>query len=233
MDCTVIIPAAGKGTRMGMGKRKQYILLNGIPVLARTIEPFQQCSLIKEIIVITSKDEIEYCKDEIIEKYNYSKVSAIVQGGDHRQDSVYNGIQAISSNTNIVLVHDGARPLIEECEIVKSIEAAVRYGGACVGVKVKDTIKEADKENLIINTPNREKLWMIQTPQTFQHKIIREAYEKAKREKFYGTDEAMLVEKYKLSQIKIIEGSYQNIKITTKEDLIMAESVLQDFKKNK
>lgn len=227
MNCSVIIVAAGKGKRMGTDINKQFIKLNDKPILVYTIECFDKCEAINEIVVVTSKDYVDYCKDEIIDKYEFKKDIKIVVGGKERQDSVYNGLKNI--NTDIVLIHDGVRPFIEQKHI-KGVIKSVYENDACVlGVKVKDTIKLSDDGGFVISTPKRDNMWAIQTPQAFKYSLILEAYECAIEDKFLGTDDSMLVERlgYK---VKIEEGSYSNIKITTKDDLITAKIILDSYK---
>ncbi|NLM13672.1 MAG: 2-C-methyl-D-erythritol 4-phosphate cytidylyltransferase [Epulopiscium sp.] len=223
---SVIIPAAGRGKRMGSQISKQYLDIGGKPILVHTIEKFDQSPLIHEIIVVTSKEEMEYFKNEIQLKYIFNKALKIVPGGKERQESVYNGLKKISSETEIVLIHDGARPFVSLEEIGKSVEGARRYGACVIGVKVKDTIKICNEEGYIVSTPKREELWAVQTPQSFQTSIILEAHKKAEEDNFLGTDDATLVERLGYS-IKILEGNYQNIKITTPEDLTIGEAILR------
>jgi len=222
---TVIIVAAGMGKRMGVNKNKQYIVLGNKPVLAHTIEKFEKSPLVHEIILIIKSDELEYCKNNIIKTYGFKKVKKIVPGGKERQDSVYNGIKAIDEG-NVVLVHDGARPFVSENIIEDSIKGSLKYNACVVGVPVKDTIKVVSEDNLILDTPNRKTLWQVQTPQAFKYEILKRAYDKAYEENFTGTDDASLVENlgYK---VKMIMGNYENIKITTKEDLRFADSLLE------
>ncbi|GKX30496.1 2-C-methyl-D-erythritol 4-phosphate cytidylyltransferase [Vallitalea longa] len=226
IKCTVIIPAAGKGKRMNTKKSKQYIELLDKPILAYTIDAFEKCDKIDNIILVVGKNEIEYVRKEIVEKYNFNKVIEIIEGGKERQDSVYEGIKSLSSNTDVVLIHDGARPFIETELIEKAIINAYEYGACVVGVRVKDTIKVSDGDNNIIDTPNRNTLWSIQTPQAFKKDLITMVYGRGINDKYNATDDSMLVEKYSDIKVKIVEGAYSNIKITTSEDLIIAKSFL-------
>ncbi len=226
LKCAVIIPAAGKGKRMNYNKSKQYIELKGKPILVHTLEVFMRCEAIHHIIIVVGKGEVDYCKQEIVEGHGLEKVLHVIEGGKERQDSVYEGIKCVPDKTDIVLIHDAARPFIKEEHINATIREAY-IGGACVlGVKVKDTIKVANHEDYIIDTPNRNMLWAIQTPQTFKKEVIQEAYVQAIKDKFVATDDAMIVEKYSDRAVKIVEGSYDNIKITTQEDLIIAKSLM-------
>ncbi|WP_193774561.1 2-C-methyl-D-erythritol 4-phosphate cytidylyltransferase [Vallitalea guaymasensis] len=226
VQCTVIIPAAGKGKRMKNDKSKQYIELDGKPILAYTIDAFEKCNEIQNIILVVGKDEVDYCRKEIVEKYNYQKIIAILEGGKERQDSVYEGIKKVPEDSDIVLIHDGARPFIGAEQIKQTIDDGIKYGACVLGVKVKDTIKIVDDDNNIVDTPNRNNLWAIQTPQTFKKELIALAYQKAQNDNYCATDDSMLVEKYLDIKIKIVEGLYSNIKITTIEDLIIAKNFI-------
>ena len=224
---TAIIVAGGSGKRMGMAIKKQYILLNKKEVLAHTLEVFNKSTLIDAIILVVSKEEIEKVKIEIVEKYALHKVKKIVAGGAERQDSVYNGLMATSEDTKYVMIHDGARPFIKEAVLKKALEVTLEKEATVVAVPVKDTIKIVDnKENKVIDTPDRSTLWSIQTPQTFTKELLLKAYEYAKTEGLVVTDDSMLVEAYGKS-VYIVEGDYTNIKITTPEDLIIGEALLK------
>jgi len=220
----VVIAAAGSGTRMGMDINKQYLEIAGKPVLARTIQAFENCGLIDEIIVIAAEHEVEYCRKEIVEKFGFRKVRDVAGGGEFRQQSVYNGLMKVSPDCDIVLVHDGARPFVDSRCIADCIEAARETGAACVAVPVKDTIKRADNEGFVEGTIDRSFLWAMQTPQAFRYDLILEAHRNAILEGYTGTDDAVLVERIG-GRVKLVMGSYYNIKITTKEDLAIAEGI--------
>ncbi len=224
---SVIIAAAGMSNRMGSKINKQFISIDNKPILAHTIEKFEACSYVDEIIVVAKDEEIEYCKREIVKKYGFNKVSKVVRGGKTRQDSAYNGLLALDEKADIVLIHDGARPFVKNENIVDGIKGVLKYDACVIGVPVKDTIKVVDSDNDVDKTPNRDKIWAAQTPQCFKHTIIMEAYEKAIKDGFVGTDDSMLVERAGY-EVKMVMGSYENIKITTPEDLIVAESLLKD-----
>lgn len=224
---SVIIAAAGMSNRMGSNINKQFIYINNKPILAHTIEKFERCKYIDEIIVVAKENEIDYCRKEIIRRHRFKKVSKIVRGGKRRQDSVYNGILALDERTSIVLSHDGARPFVKIKNIIDGIEGAVEYGACVIGVPIKDTIKVVGENNRIENTPRRDALWAAQTPQCFEKKIIMEGYEKAMKDNFLGTDDSVIVERLGVD-VKMIMGSYENIKITTPEDIIIAESIMKD-----
>lgn len=227
---SVIIAAAGMSHRMGSKINKQFINLKNKPILAHTIEKFERCSLVDEIIVVAREEEIEYCRKEIVKRYNFNKVSKIVRGGKERQDSVYNGILALNERASLVLSHDGARPFIKIKDIVAGIKGAAEYGACVVGVPVKDTIKVVEEGNNIKNTPNRSLLWIAQTPQCFKKEIILEGYKKAINDNFLATDDSALVERIGI-EVKMVMGSYDNIKITTPEDLAIGETFLEDRSK--
>lgn len=226
MKICVIIVAAGKGKRMGRDYNKQYIPLVDKPIIAHTIGVFEKTDLIDEIILVVGKGEIGSVKRDIIYKYNFNKVVKIVEGGAERQDSVYNGLKAVNVNCDIVLVHDGARPFITSNIIKKSIETARDAGACAVAVRVKDTIKIVNENMEVDYTPNRDTLWAVQTPQAFRYGLLLEAYEKLRADNIKITDDAMLMEKLDHT-VRIIEGSYENIKITTPEDLILGEGIFK------
>lgn len=218
-----IIPSAGKGKRFG-GK-KNYLSLNGTPVLARTIETLGDCPLIEAIVVVTRGEDIEYVKNSIVKKFNLKKVTAVVKGGKERQDSVAAGLLAAGRGFDFVLVHDGARPLVTQGILEHAIKAAYRHGASIAAMPPKDTIKEI-RGRFIKKTIPRNTLVSVQTPQVFKYDILKRAFEAAAKDVFRSTDEAALVERL---GVKIIptQGSYENIKITTKEDLAIAELILK------
>lgn len=222
---TAVIVAAGKGTRMNMDINKQYIKICGKPILVRTLEIFERCSAVNEVVVIVNEQDIEYCSREMIKKYSLSKVAALTAGGSTRQQSVYNGLMRADSRCSIVLVHDGARPFVSEASIIGSIEAALEHGCSVVAVPVKDTIKKADDGGLVEQTLDRSYIWSVQTPQTFKYNIALEAHSKAVMDDFVGTDDSMLAERLGYKP-RLVMGSYDNIKITTQEDLVAAEAIL-------
>lgn len=220
---TAIVLAGGSGKRMGGDCKKQYMLLAGKPILYYSLKVFQE-SCVDEIILVTN--EKEYCQKEIIQKYHLDKVTQIVPGGAERYHSVYAGLSAIKE-CDYVLIHDGARPFITQDIINDSIAAVKEHSACVVGMPVKDTIKIADDRNFAKDTPDREKVWQIQTPQTFSYPLILDAYQKVLAEKPAGiTDDAMIIEYGNYAKVKMIPGSYENIKITTSEDMIIAEAFL-------
>jgi len=224
--CTAVIVAAGKGKRMGTDISKQFLPLCGKEILTHTVEVFEKADRIRDIVLVTGTDSLQDVQDMVWE-YGWQKVISVVAGGKERQDSVWNGLQAISEDTEIVLIHDGVRPFVTEEILDLSIETAVEMGGCAAGVPAKDTIKVCNSENIAVDTPDRSTLWQIQTPQTFRKELIVKAYEQAKAEGFVGTDDASLAENSGYS-VKVIMGSYRNIKITTKEDLLIGEAFLKE-----
>lgn len=221
---SVIIAAAGMSNRMGSKINKQFIVIDNKPILAHTIEKFEQCRYIDEIIVVTKENEVDYCRKEIVRKYGFKKVSSIIKGGKERQDSVYNGIMALNEKVDIILTHDGARPFVRQESIIKGIKGAYELGACVIGVPLKDTIKVVDDSDIVHHTPNRSLLWAAQTPQCFKARLLKEGYEYAISEGILGTDDSSLVEK-KGHPVTMLMGSYDNIKITTPEDLIVAELI--------
>ena len=217
---SAIILAGGKGKRMGKDISKQFILVKDKPIIYYTIKKFSDCQLIDEIILVLPKDEIEYCKKEVLEKYSL-KVDKIIAGGKERQDSVYNGLKALK-NSDIVLIHDGARPFVSEKIILDGIENAKKYGAAAPGVMPKDTIKVKDDFSFSKETLKRESLIAIQTPQVFKKDIIVKCHERVRENNVSVTDDTMVVEKYGY-KVYLYDGDYINIKVTTPEDLILCE----------
>lgn len=225
-----IVLSAGKGTRMHSETAKQYLPIKERPVIYYSLKTFQESSRINEIVLVTGAEDIEYCKKEVVEKYGLSKVSRILPGGKERYDSVYEGLKACE-NCKTVYIHDGARPLVSE-EILTRAEQGVQETGACiVGMPVKDTIKISDEKCFCRETPDRRSLWQVQTPQVFSYSLVYGAYTKMMEAKKQGkvgniTDDAMVVESMTDVKVKLVEGSYTNIKITTPEDLKIAELFL-------
>ena len=217
-----VVLAAGQGKRMNSKVQKQFLLIKEKPVLYYTLSAFESSSLISEIILVTGKDEIEYCQKEIVDKYGFKKVCKIVAGGKERYHSVYEGIQAIDC-ADYVFIHDGARPFVDGAMIERACVAVEQYKACVVGMPVKDTIKIADDDGYAAQTPDRRLVWQVQTPQVFEYQLIKSAYEKLMIEEPAGiTDDAKVVETMTEHKVKLVEGSYRNIKITTPEDLDIA-----------
>ena len=226
-----VVLAAGQGRRMQSAVQKQYLLLSVKPVLYYSLAAFETCSFMDEIILVTQKDEIEYCRREIIRKYGFRKVTKIVAGGAERYLSVYEGLKNVDGS-GYVYIHDGARPFVNE-EILQRVQAGVEKYQACVAaMPVKDTIKIAGEDGFAKDTPDRKHVWMIQTPQAFEISLIKDAYQKLMEQSIDSvTDDAMVLEKTEGKKVKLIEGSYRNIKITTPEDLDIAEIFMKKIKK--
>jgi 2-C-methyl-D-erythritol 4-phosphate cytidylyltransferase len=222
-----LIPAAGMGKRMAAGQNKQYLLLEGMPILAHTLRVFQDAPFISGIYLVTPEAEIPFCRSDVVERYGFSKVRAVVPGGAERQHSVLNGLKAMEgvSDDDLVLVHDGVRPFVSVDLLQRAADAADEFGGAVVAVPVKDTVKVA-RNGIITETPPREELWLAQTPQAFRYGLIRSAYDAAAAEGFLGTDDASLMERQGWP-LHIVTGDYRNIKITTPEDMLLAGAFLK------
>ena len=223
---TAIVLAAGSGKRMNSKVHKQYLIIQDRPVLYYSLKAFED-SAVDEIVLVVGKGEEKFCRKEIVDKYGISKVKAIVEGGKERYHSVFEGLKQ-TSDADYVLIHDGARPFVNQDIIRRCMQEVQKYQACVVGMPVKDTIKIADEEGYAKQTPDRKNVWMIQTPQTFSYALIYEAYEEMlKTEDSAITDDAMVLERTKGKKSKLIEGSYRNIKITTPEDLLIANVYLQ------
>ncbi len=229
MKNIAIIPAGGLGRRMGCDLFKQYLVLDDVPVLVHTLSKFEQASTIDDVILVVPEDYVEYSRRAIVQKYDLSKVGNVLAGGKERQDSVKRGIDIVDDSTDIVVIHDGVRPLVSEELISVSVAAALEDGAVVLGVPVTDTVKSVDGEGFIERTVDRKSLWSAQTPQAFRRDIIKKAYEKAYDDNFYGTDDASLVERIGIN-VRMIMGSYDNIKITTPEDIVVGEEIIKRLK---
>lgn len=222
MKTGVIIVAGGKGTRIGGQTKKQYLTIAGKEILAHTIEAFEKVSVVDEIVLVVGEEDIRYVENEIVQRYGYTKVTQIVAGGKERKDSVWNGICVLGDYVDYIMIHDGARPFIQEKEIKACLEGAVKEGAALVAVPVKDTIKQVDSKGMVVGTPERSTLWAVQTPQAFERELLVEAHLHGQRMRVEATDDAMLVEALG-RKVWVVEGDYRNIKITTPEDLVIGE----------
>jgi 2-C-methyl-D-erythritol 4-phosphate cytidylyltransferase len=226
MITIAIIPAAGMGIRMNAKVPKQFIELEGKPLLAITLEKFNACPLIDGIILVVPANDIDFCKTEIVRKYNLGKVMSVTPGGARRQDSVRLGLKVIDTECNAVIIHDGVRPFVSPEIITKSIKAIEHERAVITAIPAKDTIKKVNAEGYVIDTFDRKFIWQVQTPQVFRFKEISDAHKKANDEGWDDvTDDAMLMEKMGVP-IKVIEGSDENIKITTPNDLEYAGFLL-------
>lgn len=226
---TTIIAAAGIGNRMNFNINKQFIPINGKPLIQHTIEVFDSIPEIDHIILLVREGEDEVI-NSIISSMALKHSISIVYGGKERQDSIYKGLMQTPSQTDIIITHDGARPFVTKNEIFQIIEASILYGAACLMTPMKDTIKISEDGLWAKVTPDRSKLFAVQTPQAFSKEILEKAYEQAYSEGYYGTDDCSLVEKTGHG-IRLVKGSYNNIKITTQEDLLLAELIEKKIKK--
>lgn len=225
--CTAIVLAAGQGRRMGTKVHKQYLMLDEKPVLYYSLKEFQDSDIIDEIYLITGAGEEEYCRQTIVDKYHITKVTKILPGGAERYNSVWSGLQELGDD-GYVFIHDGARPFVDGDIIQRVFDVVCKNKACVVGMPVKDTIKVADARDFVENTPDRRRVWMIQTPQVFKNDLVKGAYSMLMRESYINvTDDAMVVEQMLGFPIKLVCGAYENIKITTPEDLEMAEVFLK------
>lgn len=224
MKNIAIITAAGLGKRMGANQPKQYLELDGRSILSHTLEKFERAKLVDGIALVVDKPSLDFVRDEILKKWPSPKVKWIVRGGEKRQDSVAAGIGSVPLGCEIVCVHDGVRPFVTPELIDKSIEEASSHGACIVAIPLKDTIKRVDAEGLVAETVERAGLWRAQTPQTFRFELLEAAMNEATSTGFYGTDEAMLVERFG-HDVYILAGDERNIKITTPEDLVVAKAI--------
>lgn len=230
---TAIVLAAGQGKRMNSKVHKQYLLIQGKPVIYYTLNCLEK-SFIDNIVLVVGAGEEAYCKKEIVEKYAFQKVKTIVPGGKERYHSVYAGLKAITWENDMVYIHDGARPFLTEDMLQRAYEATEANGACVLGMPVKDTVKIADECGFVKETPDRACVWQIQTPQVFRQDVIMPCYEKLMEQEaellqkgIRITDDAMVVEYFGNMRIKLVEGSYKNMKITTPEDLDIAETFLK------
>lgn len=227
-NTAAVILAAGSGKRMNSDVKKQYLTINGKPLIYYALLAFEQ-SCIERIVLVVSPGEEEYCRKEIVEKYDFHKVERIVPGGAERYHSVYCGLKQLE-DCHYVLIHDGARPFVTTAIIERALEAAREYKACVVGMPAKDTVKISTEDNYADYTPVRSFVWTVQTPQAFEYSLIKEAYEKIlERNEVAVTDDAMVLEETMGIQVKLIQGSYYNIKITTPEDLKIAEVFLDAY----
>ena len=233
MKTMAIVLAGGSGKRMNSSVKKQFLEINGKPLLVYSLKTFEE-SFIDEVVLVTSEEDKEYCQTEIVEKYGFKKVVKIVSGGKERYHSVANGVMA-ANECDYIFIHDGARPFVTEDMLGRLLDE-VQNSKACVAaMPVKDTIKIADADGFIETTPRRDLVWMIQTPQVFAYGLIYKAYESLLKEEhaliekgISITDDAMVVETLLGERVKLVEGSYKNIKITTPEDISVAEGFLKE-----
>ena len=227
MKCTAIVLAAGQGKRMNSKVQKQFLCIQEHPVLYYSLQCFEKCSWIADIVLVTGKDEIEHCREQIVKKYNFQKVSAIVEGGKERYNSVYNGLMACNQS-DYVFIHDGARPFVTQEILQRGLECVLEKGACAAGMPSKDTIKIVNANRVVESTPDRRFVWNVQTPQVFQYPLVLDSYSKALAgDCSKVTDDAMVVEAYGNHEVTLYEGSYENIKITTPGDLKLAEELVK------
>ena len=216
MKVGAIIPAAGRGKRIGASVPKQFLEIQGRPLLHHTLMVFASCKLIDYVVLVMPRADVDEMGEDWLNKYEI--VRKVVVGGEQRQDSVYNGFSSLEKGTDIVVVHDGVRPFTTPQMITATVEAAQQHGAAITAIPVSDTVKQA-ADGFVKQTVSRDGLWRVQTPQAFQCGLLQQAFKKAKKDSYYGTDEGSLVE-YLGERVKIVPGSELNIKITRKEDLV-------------
>ncbi len=228
MKYSVVIPAAGQGKRMNAGKNKQFIMLEGKPIIVHTISVFQSDPQCEEIVLAVNEKEHEAFRI-LIEEHALTKVTRVVTGGQERQQSVYEGLKALDGD-KIVLIHDGARPFFTHQVAREAAQAAAYYDGAIVAVPVKDTVKQVE-DLKVQKTIDRSSLWAVQTPQAFRLSVIKEIHQWAEENEVIGTDDASLVE-MKGRTVHVIQGDYWNVKLTTPEDLIFARAILREKKES-
>ena len=222
MKVGAIIPAAGRGKRIGASVPKQFLEIQGKPLLHHTLTVFASCKLIDYVVLVMPQADVDEMGEDWLNKYDI--VREVVVGGEQRQDSVYNGFNSLEEGTDIVVVHDGVRPFTTPQMITATVEAAQQHGAAITAIPVSDTVKQA-ADGFVKQTVSRDGLWRVQTPQAFQRRLLQQAFKKAKKDSYYGTDEGSLVE-YLGERVKVVPGSELNIKITRKEDLVLGESLL-------
>ncbi|MCX7966309.1 MAG: 2-C-methyl-D-erythritol 4-phosphate cytidylyltransferase [Syntrophorhabdaceae bacterium] len=229
MRIIAIVLAGGTGKRMGAPTNKQFLLLDNKPIIAHTLQVFEECKPVDGVYLVVNQKDLPVIQEEILEQYRFSKVIKLVIGGRLRQDSVKNGLDAIENPCDIVIIHDGARPFITPSFIEKGIYLMEMFDAIIPALPVKDTIKVISKEGFVLKTLERDSLWQVQTPQTFKYELIVRAYREGMAKKLYGYDDATFIESIG-KKVKVIEGSPYNIKITTPEDLIMARGILSELR---
>jgi 2-C-methyl-D-erythritol 4-phosphate cytidylyltransferase len=233
MKTVAVVLAAGSGSRMKSDVKKQYMEIGGKPLIYYSVKAFEE-SAVDDIVLVVSRGDVDYVKKDIVEKYGFDKVTAVVEGGLARYHSVRLGLQAAAPDCDYAFIHDGARPFIDREIIMRAFSAVKQYKACVVGMPAKDTIKIADEKGFADSTPDRDRMWVIQTPQVFSYKMILDLYKRLDREEgdlmakgIKITDDAMVVEYYTDTKVRLVEGSYDNIKITTPEDIAVAEAILK------
>ena len=224
MRVVAIIPAAGAGRRMGSAVDKQFLPLRGIPILAHTLRVFEQSPEVGGIVLVVAPQQRQALEREVLVPHPCDKLLRVIDGGPERQDSVANGIRAIPPDSELVVVHDGVRPLVSVELLKEVLEAAHHHGAAIAAIPAGDTVKQAENQK-VVATLKRETIWLAQTPQVFHADLLRRAYEKAARDRVSVTDDAALVERIGAA-VHLVRGSPENIKVTTPSDLVVAEAIL-------
>lgn len=220
-----VVPAGGSGTRMGNEVPKQFLQLGDVPLLIHALRVFESSRMIAEIVVVVPRDAVAYCQQELLPQFAFSKISTVIAGGARRQDSVWNGLQAVDGRTNIVVVHDAVRPFVTGVMVEQVVERARTSGAAIAAIPLHDTVKRATPDGMIETTLDRQQLWSAQTPQAFKLELLREAHRSSWQSGVEATDDAFLVEQIG-HHVSIVNGSPDNIKITRPEDLMMGEAIL-------
>lgn len=220
-----VVPAAGRGVRMGSNVPKQFLSLGGVPLLVHALRTFDAATIISEIILVVPEDDCRHCREDIVPCYGLKKVSRVIAGGRRRQDSVWNGVRAANPATDIVVVHDAVRPFVTITMITQVVEAARTYGAAIVAIPMRDTVKRVEADGLIKETLSRENLWSAQTPQAFQRDVLFQAHQHNQTEGLDATDDAFLVERLG-KPVVVVPGSAENVKVTRPEDLHMGQAIL-------
>ncbi len=231
MRTLAIVLAGGVGKRMGFSTSKQFLLLDNKPILAHTLQVFQDCKPVDGVYLVVNHRDLPTIQEEILETYHFSKIMKLVIGGRLRQDSVWNGLEAIDESCDVVIVHDAARPFISPAFVEKSIVLMEMFDAVVPAIPARDTIKVISKEGFVVKTLERDSLWHIQTPQTFKYDLIAKAYREGMAKKLCGYDDSAFIE-HLGKKVKVVEGSPYNIKITTPEDLLIARGILTQLKGN-
>ena len=221
-----VVPAGGCGTRMGNETPKQFLPLGDVPLLVHVLRVFESSRTIAEIVVVVPRDAVTSCREELLPPFAFSKISTVVAGGARRQDSVWNGVEAVDERTKIVVVHDAVRPFVTDTMVEEVVDGARTHGAAIVAIPVNDTIKQVAPDGMIETTLDRQRLWLAQTPQAFDIELLREAHRSSQEAGVEATDDAFLVERTG-RRVSIVNGSPDNIKVTRPEDLVMGEAILR------
>ncbi|GBC60081.1 2-C-methyl-D-erythritol 4-phosphate cytidylyltra nsferase [Desulfonema ishimotonii] len=225
MRTSAIVVAGGSGTRMKSGIRKQYLSLSGRPVLSHTLQAFDACPAVDRMILVVPEGDMAFCRDSVLAPSGLQKPVRLVSGGKERQESVYNGLLAARGEADIVAIHDGVRPFVSSDQIAETVRLASETGACMLGIPASDTLKQVDGDGNVRQTLDRKTVWLAQTPQTFRYDLILTAHESARRGGYSGTDDASLAERMGVA-VRVIPGSRLNIKLTTPEDLVLAEAVI-------